>query len=284
MKKRSLAVHSLALASLIAGCAGRIEERRAHYERTFPATGIRRVEIREVTGRISVEAGSDDRIQMTADILARGLEPVRGKENDGYFTTEVSGDTLIIETAHRRNRGAFMFFHGPELTAEYELHVPASVELDLQTVSGRIATRGISGETSAATVNGELDLEATGSNEISAKAINGRIEARFLSDFHGAHFKTVNGRVTATLPSSASFLGDFTQVSGDFEAAFPLNIHSHPGSRRVSGEVNGGRYALKITTVNGDIKIDNSPAPPARPAIPETPIVPAKPMAPAPKT
>jgi len=27
---------------------------------------------------------------------------------------------------------------------------------------------------------------------------------------------------------------------GDVEAAFPLSIHSHPGSRRVSGEVNGG--------------------------------------------
>ena len=57
--------------------------------------------------------------------------------------------------------------------------------------------------------------------------------------------KTVNGGVTAALPPSASFTGDFSQVNGDFEAAFPLNIHSHPGSRRVSGEVNGGRYELQ---------------------------------------
>ncbi|HKO02396.1 MAG TPA: hypothetical protein VJ032_11915 [Thermoanaerobaculia bacterium] len=74
----------------------------------------------------------------------------------------------------------------------------------------------------------------------------------------------MNGRVLAVLPPTASFLGDFSQVNGDFEAAFPLNIHSHPGSRRVSGDVNGGKYALRISTVNGDIKVDNG-APTAAP-------------------
>ena len=80
--------------------------------------------------------------------------------------------------------------------------------------------------------------------------------------------------MVAVLPPSASFSSDFTQVNGDVEAAFPLNIHSHPGSRRVSGEVNGGRYSLHITTVNGDIKVENGgppPPPPAPPAAPPSP-------------
>ena len=109
------------------------------------------------------------------------------------------------------------------------------------------------------------------------RSVNGRISAHFMKDFHGASFKTVNGRVVAVLPPNASFTGDFTQVNGDVEAAFPLSIHSHPGSRRVSGEVNGGRYSLHITTVNGDIKVENggpvvppTPPPPAPPASPST--------------
>ncbi|HEY6842863.1 MAG TPA: hypothetical protein VI391_01755, partial [Thermoanaerobaculia bacterium] len=73
-----------------------------------------------------------------------------------------------------------------------------------------------------------------------------------------------------------------------FEAAFPLDIHSHAGSRRVSGEVNGGRYPLKISTVNGDITVDNAPAPPTPPpapsAIPSAPAPPAPPAQPAPRT
>jgi hypothetical protein len=51
----------------------------------------------------------------------------------------------------------------------------------------------------------------------------------------------------------------------------------------VSGEVNGGRYSLRITTVNGDIKIDTVTAPPA-PVVPETPPAPtAAPAQPAPR-
>src|SRR5205814_654444 len=126
--------------------------------------------------------------------------------------------------------------------------------------------------------------------EVTAKSVNGRILCTFKKDFQGAVFKTVNGRVVAVLPPNASFYGDFTQVNGDFEAAFPLDIHSHPGSRRVSGEVNGGKYELKITTVNGDIKVENNgvPVPPAPPAVPapnvQPPTLPTPPPPPAPST
>ena len=107
------------------------------------------------------------------------------------------------------------------------------------------------------------------------QAVNGIIRAHFLRDFHGASFKTVNGRVVAVLPPNASFSSDFTQVNGDVETAFPLSIHSHPGSRRVSGDVNGGRYSLHITTVNGDIKVENGAPPPTPPAAPTAPPVPS---------
>jgi DUF4097 and DUF4098 domain-containing protein YvlB len=81
------------------------------------------------------------------------------------------------------------------------------------------------------------------------------VRAKFLESFQGARFKTVNGGVEAILPQNASFAVDLSQVNGDFEASFPLSIHSNPGSRRVSGEVNGGRHDLKIVTVNGDVEL-----------------------------
>ena len=205
------------------------------------------------------------------ELTWRGANPLKLPNGETRKWLE-DGDTLSIRT---RGEHRFHFF-GNEVRVDYELHVPPQVALKLVTINGKIATRGIAGETSAKTVNGSMDLETTGSNEVTAKSVNGRIQAKFLNDFHGAQLGTVNGRVTCVLPPTASFLGDFTQVNGDFEAAFPLNIHSHPGSRRVSGEVNGGRYTLKISTVNGDINIDNGapppppPPPPAAPAAPRT--------------
>jgi hypothetical protein len=201
---------------------------------------------------------------------------IPGKPNEeyqGYFQTTLDGDTLTIGRKSERHHFHWGF-GGDNYFVTYNLRVPPSVALDLTTVNGKIDTRGVDGETRANTVNGLVDIETPGTNEVEARAVNGIIRAHFLKDFHGASFKTVNGRVTATLPPTASFSGDFTQVNGDVEAAFPLNIHSHPGSRRVSGEVNGGRYTLHIVTVNGDIKVENGgtpPAPPPPPAAPPTP-------------
>jgi DUF4097 and DUF4098 domain-containing protein YvlB len=144
-------------------------------------------------------------------------------------------------------------------------------------------------------VNGEINLENAGSSEVDAHTVNGRVTATFVRDFQGAKLKTVNGRVVAVLPSTASFACDLSQVNGDFEASFPLSIHSHPGSRRVSGDVNGGRYELRISTVNGDIRLENGipPVPPVPPApgvgsVPPAPqappALPAPPAQPAPPT
>jgi DUF4097 and DUF4098 domain-containing protein YvlB len=104
-------------------------------------------------------------------------------------------------------------------------------------------------------VNGAIDIETAGLNELRATTVNGAVKATFTRDFQGARFKTVNGGVEAFFPQNASFAVDLSQVNGDFEASFPLSIHSNPGSRRVSGEVNGGRHDLKIVTVNGDVEL-----------------------------
>jgi putative adhesin len=252
--------------ALLAGCVP-LEERTAHFENKWPAANIKRLEVSEVNGIVSVAGDSPNEITMVANVRARGYRPNPREQYEGYLRTELEGDVLAIST--RRQHG-FQFGYR-ELRVDYEIHVPPQVALNLGTVNGRITTRGIAGETAAKTVNGAVDIEATGSNEVSARSVNGRIQAKFLDDFHGAQLGTVNGRVTCVLPATASFLGDFTQVNGDFEAAFPLNIHSHPGSRRVSGEVNGGKYPLKITTVNGDINIDNGPSRPEPPAPPAPP-------------
>jgi DUF4097 and DUF4098 domain-containing protein YvlB len=277
MNVRSRAFYSLSAALLLAGCGAVMERRISHVDRKWPAGAIRHIEVREIDGAINIEAGSGSEITMNATVRSR-RKPKDAVENLGYFTTELNGDTLTIGRRDEHH-GFFLFRLNNDTRVDYELHVPPSVALDLRTVNGRIETSGVDGEMRAVTVNGRVNIETPGSSEVEAHTVNGRIEAHFEKSFQGATLKTVNGSVTAVLPLSASFSGDFSQVNGDIEAAFPLNIHSHPGSRRVSGEVNGGRYELRITTVNGDIKIDTSktpvpPAPPAAPAAPAPPVTP----------
>ncbi len=243
---------------LLAACGGESvigPERTATVVRNWPAAEIRQLEIVEVSGTVRVEAAATTEISLDATVRGRRLRPKAGEENQGLFRTEIDGDTLRISRRRGRRRNINFFFGGDNVTVHYVLKVPPTVSLDLKTVNGRIATRGIEGETEASSVNGTIDVEVTGKNEVAASTVNGRVRAKFTHEFQGARFKSVNGGVEAILPNNASFSVDLSQVNGGFEASFPLSIHSRPGSRRVSGDVNGGQHRLKITTVNGDVEL-----------------------------
>lgn len=280
MNSRRHAIYSLAAILLASSCGSEMERRTVRIERQWPAQSVRRIEVREIDGAITVDAGSPTEITLSAMVRSRSRARPQA-DNQGFFQSRMEGDTLVIGRRREHTTVLFPFWGGGDTRVDYALHVPANVDIDLHTVTGRITTHGVAGETRATTVNGVVDIETPGSSEVEAKAVNGRIEARFLKEFHGAVLKTVNGGVNLVLPASASFAGDFSQVNGDVEAAFPLNIHSHPGSRRVSGEVNGGRYSLRITTVNGDIRIENGGGPLAVP--PPPPVPPAPSAVPAPQ-
>jgi len=233
MNSRQPIIYSLAAILLATSCGSQMERRMVRIERQWPAQSVRRIEVREVDGTITVDAGASDQITLSATVRSRNRAKPSA-DNQGFFLSQIEGDSLVIGRRHEHTTIIFPFWNGSDTRVDYALHVPANVEVDLHTVTGRITTHGVAGETRATTVNGVVDIETPGTAEVEAKAVNGRIEARFVNEFHGASLKTVNGGVNLVLPGSASFAGDFSQVNGDVEAAFPLNIRSHPGSRRVS--------------------------------------------------
>lgn len=275
MNSRRRNVYLLSVAFFAASCGVAGEKYTTTINRQWPAAAVRNVELDEVNGSVTIEAGNAAEITLVADVTARGVAPDKRAENEGYFTAALDGDTLRVRRAKHRTNISFPFFKSEQVSVNYQLRVPASVTLDIQTVNGRINTKGVSGETEVSTVNGPIEVETAGTSALSASTVNGRVRAKFLESFQGARLKSVNGGIEATLPKSASFSCDLSQVNGDFEASFPLSIHSNPGSRRVSGEVNGGRFQLKITTVNGDVEVAETATAPVAPAAPVPPAAPA---------
>lgn len=265
MNKLNRTLYLLPIALLAISC-GRAEGNNARSNRAsrdtvtitrqWPADAIKELQVSEVDGSITIDASPTNEISLVATV--RGdLEIKKGVENDGLFVTKVEGDRLSIGRKERRrkNFNINFLFGGDDKRIDYVLKVPPTLTIDVNTVNGRIRTRGVEGETEAMTVNGTIDVETAGINELRATTVNGQVKATFTRDFQGARFKTVNGGVEAVLPQTASFAVDMSQVNGGFEATFPLSIQSTPGSRRVSGEVNGGKHTLKIVTVNGDVEL-----------------------------
>jgi hypothetical protein len=281
MNNRRKGFYLLGATLLLTGCVAG-ERHAVTVRRDWPAAHIDRLEVKGINGDLRVEAAATDRVVLVADVKSRGIAPSK-RENYGYFETVIEGDTLRIVQERKRVHARFPFIGGAKLEIDYALRVPERMALELTTVNGRIATRGMSGGAELKSVNGTIDAEVNGGEDFEAQTVNGRIRATFKSDFRGARIKTVNGGVQAILPASASFTCDLSQVNGDFEASFPLSIHSHPGRRRVSGEVNGGRYELRITTVNGNVRVQHPepplspPMPPVIEEAPSTPEIPATP-------
>jgi DUF4097 and DUF4098 domain-containing protein YvlB len=253
-RKVYLLVAVLALASACGGERVVGPTRTATVTRSWPAADIHELKVFEVSGSVRVEATQGNEISLEARVRGR-IRPKPELENQGLFKTEIDGDTLRISRVKTKKHFNFFFFDRNRVEIDYVLKVPPSVMLDMSTVNGRIVTRGMEGEAALSTVNGTIDAEVAGTEELSASTVNGRVRAKFTRGFQGAQFKSVNGGVEAILPNDASFTVDLSQVNGDFEASFPLSIHSQPGSRRVSGEVNGGEHRLKIVTVNGDVEL-----------------------------
>lgn len=283
--------HYLLLVAIVATFAGCSVTERHESKLTQTWQGdFRELEVEEVTGSVMVEAGAPGRIELVATVYSH-RQPKQLKASD-YYSVEVGGGKLSVERARQKKHRWFFGLGREGAEVHYHFRVPPTVALELRTVNGRISTRGIDGETRLVTVNGRIEAESTGNHELYARTVNGRVRAKFTRNFRGASFKTVNGGVEAILPPNASFAVDLSQVNGDFEASFPLSIHSRPGSRRVSGEVNGGRFELNIVTVNGDVELETlngmrfreedaaEPVAPEIPPVPEVPPVPEAPNAP----
>jgi Uncharacterized conserved protein len=286
MKTRANKAYLLGLLLVTAGCVAG-ERHSTTIERRWPASAIRTVELQGVDGSLTVEAGAPDEISLVANVRSVGFDPKDHAENEGFFETDLSGDTLRIGQK-KHIHASFPFFARKKLSIDYALRVPPTIALDMRTVNGRIVARGVDGATELHTVNGQIEVETGGTSELNCRTVNGSVHAKFLRDFRGARLRTVNGGVEALLPPTASFTCDLSQVNGDFEASFPLSIHSHPGNRRVSGQVNGGQFELQITTVNGDVDVHHVPppphAPPTPPALPNPQIPQPVPPPPAPPT
>jgi DUF4097 and DUF4098 domain-containing protein YvlB len=140
-----------------------------------------------------------------------------------------------------------------DVNVEFRVKVPAGVRFVGRTVNGGIEASGITADAEAETVNGGVDLDATGTAR--AQTVNGGITARCgRADWTGAlSLKTVNGGIDITLPQGASADVKASTVNGDIQTDFPLTVTGKISRRRLEGTIGGGGRTLELETVNGSI-------------------------------
>ena len=146
-----------------------------------------------------------------------------------------------------------------DVEVQFTVRVPAGVRLVAANVNGDVDARGLASDVELTTVNGGVDVSTTGLAR--ASTVNGAIDAVLgRTDWAGTlEFTTVNGSITVEVPEGLSADLEATTVNGDISTDFPLTVSGRLSPRRLRGTIGDGGRQLRLTTVNGGIRLRRAP-------------------------
>ncbi|MGA7615157.1 MAG: DUF4097 family beta strand repeat-containing protein [Thermoanaerobaculia bacterium] len=166
---------------------------------------------------------------------------------------------LVVETRrpHGSGGGFLDWLSGSNVDYEvrYEVTVPSSFDVQVETVNGRVEAKDLSGELKFETTNGSIEV-ANLAGSVSAQTTNGSIHAelRQISGAKPMRFHTTNGRIHVALPEGYRGEVDAGTTNGAISTDFPITSTNFSRTR-LEGTINGGGPLLELKTTNGGITI-----------------------------
>jgi hypothetical protein len=247
----------------------------------FAGTGEHTLEVRAVTGRITVEAydGKDVEVLVDRTVDAFSEREREAANRDVTLKTTDNAETIQLLVQHqdqpvcgqKADRWKHWDRHNYEVRYDFTIRVPKNTRLELCTINdGDIVVTGTQGDFSIHNVNGRITMDDVGgSGEV--KTINGRVTATFATAPRApSSFRTINGDVVLELPERlAADLRMKTFNGGlftDFEVE-PLDQPMNVSMRRQGGRyvyrsngftsvrAGGGGPELTLETMNGDVRV-----------------------------
>ena len=227
------------------------------------------LEIKGINGSIEASAASGNRAELVATKSSRegDVDEVRIEviESDGNYTicaVHPSSDSSRPNECRSGEGGRMSVRNSFEVTVDFTLRVPSGVRFVARNVNGSIDAEDLDGEVEASTVNGSINILASG--VVRARTVNGSIEAAMgRADWNGrVEFESVNGEITVEIPDGVSTRVEAETVMGGISTDFPLTVSGRFGPRRITGTIQGddavGNRELHLKTVNGAIRLRSS--------------------------
>jgi hypothetical protein len=212
--------------------------------RNFPAGKNVRLELKNLSGTITVETWKREEIKITALMEAPAV----------HFNPRVTDTGLVIDIVGD-NRGR------AELVGDvnFRVQLPARSSVDLETRRGQISVSNVQGDLVRAHVWTSGDIQLYGVNATRVMASNTTGDIFFDGEFASGgtyEFKSGQGTITLQLPVNCGFRlvasAPAKKISlGDF---WNGNMKTLGEGRRIIGDVGDGRASVTVTNYQGEIK------------------------------
>jgi hypothetical protein len=214
---------------------------------TVPSTGSIRVD-GGMNGGVEVVAWDRDQVEIRAKVWANAGSEDRAREIARAVEVSVSGGRIAAdgpEVARREGWGV-----------SYELRVPRSSDLDLQTMNGGITVEDVAGDIRFSAKNGGVHLAGV-AGDVHGRTTNGGLHIELDGDRwagSGLDVETVNGGVELTLPRDYSAELVTGTVNGGFDIDFPVTVSGRIG-RQLRTTLGDGGPTIRAVTTNGGVRI-----------------------------
>jgi putative adhesin len=209
--------------------------------RNFPAGKNVRLELRNISGTITVETWSKDEIRITADMESRKAT-FNPRQTDSGLVIDIVGD----------NRGRDVG------DMNFKIQLPPRSSVDLETRSGQISVSNIQGELVRAHIWTSGDITLANINAARVFATNTIGDIYFDGEFASGgtyEFKSGKGNITLRLPANCGF----RLVATAPTKSIKMGPFWHDGmkmmgeGRRIIGDVGDGRSSVTVTDYQGTI-------------------------------
>jgi DUF4097 and DUF4098 domain-containing protein YvlB len=235
---------------LFSGCAHHAHaEVREEFRQTVALDADGEFEISNVNGSIEISTWSRNEVQIVATKSANSEAALKKIE------IEIHGSADRVEVGTELPKG---WNSGGSVS--YEITMPATAQLEAETVNGRLTVTGVTAEMELDSVNGAV--EANGAiGPVDADTVNGSLTVRYASaPKAGSHeLNTVNGGLRVYLPADVAGSFHASTVNGGIHTDFPLEVKKArfgPMSS-LDGTLGAGTSdtSFDLATVNGAIRI-----------------------------
>lgn len=250
----------LSLALFLAAASAAATTLDQTYDRTFDVRPGARVVLDNVNGRVTVTAWDQPRVRVRAEQHVESHDAAMARKTmAGLINIAADPNGLRIHTNHPKNTdGFFSWLAGMnvETRVNYEIVVPRSMNLDVETVNGQVTASNVSGSLRFSTVNGRISIERC-AGELEASTTNGGIAAELTAVTPGrpVRLSTTNGRISVALPRTIAARVDAGTSNGTINSDLPVQTSS-ASRHSLRGTINGGGNAeLSLHTTNGSIEI-----------------------------